>query len=405
MSYITKQPTNVVKDILKGVEDLNQLKDVNTILDRVLFEVRKLTSADAGSIFLIRENELTFSYVHNDTLFDQSDVNKAVYAEYSLPLNNESIVGHVACTGETLVLNDAYEIPAHFQYSFNKSFDKKTGYRTHSMLVLPLKTFKGDIVGVMQLINSKSPTGEIQPFNDRDLEYAPLFAAHASVAIERGIMTRELILRMMKMAEMRDPLETGNHVMRVGAYCAEIFHHMMLKQGMEQFEIRRKKDLLRLAAMLHDVGKVGISDAILKKNDKLDDKEFATMRWHSVYGAALFANSTSELDLLCHDIALHHHQKWDGSGYPGDVGEHLDAVQEINQKPLQGEEIPLVARICAVADVYDALCSKRCYKEPWPEEKVETVIKEERGKHFDPAVVDAFFEIKDTIMAIRGRWD
>jgi response regulator RpfG family c-di-GMP phosphodiesterase len=179
---------------------------------------------------------------------------------------------------------------------------------------------------------------------------------------------------------------------------------MMRKRKMDELEIKRTKDIVRLAAMLHDVGKVGIADAILKKPGKLTREEFATMQWHTVFGAALFANATSELDEMCRDIALHHHQKWNGRGYPGDVGLDFQQVEELNLRPLSGEEIPLVARITALADVYDALCSKRSYKEPWPEEKVEAILREDSGTHFDPAVVEAFFEIRETILAIRKKF-
>ncbi|MBU1611356.1 MAG: HD domain-containing protein [Proteobacteria bacterium] len=404
VTLVCKKPVDVVHNIMKVIEDLNHLKDVDTILDRILYEARQMTSADAGSIFLVEDQTLKFSYVHNDTLFQKGSVNKQVYASFGVPINEKSIVGYSALKGQTLVLDDAYELDADLPYSFNRSFDKESGYRTRSILTIPLVTLKGDIVGVMQLINAKNDDGEVQPFCEQDVQHAPLFASHASVAIERGIMTRELILRMMKMAEMRDPSETGAHVMRVGSYTAEIYHHMMQKSGMEEMELKRQKDIIRLAAMLHDVGKVGIADAILKKPGKLDEEEFATMMWHTVYGAALFANSTSELDDLCRDIALHHHQKWNGKGYPGDIGDDYKDIKELNTKPVSGEDISLPARICALADVYDALCSKRSYKDAWPEEKVDAILKEDAGTHFDPAVVEAFFEIKDTILAIREKW-
>ncbi len=404
MTLVCNNPVDIVKGIMTVIEDLNRLKDVDTILDRILFEARQMTRADAGSIFLVDGEELRFSYVHNDTLFGHEGVNKQVYVSFGVPINDKSIVGYSALKGQTLVLEDAYDLDSNLPYSFNKSFDTQSGYHTQSILTIPLVTLKKDIVGVMQLINAKNDSGEVQPFSEQDVQYAPLFASHASVAIERGIMTRELILRMMKMAEMRDPSETGAHVMRVGSYTAEIFHHMKMGQGLEEFEIKRQKDIMRLAAMLHDVGKVGIEDAILKKPGKLDKEEFSTMMWHTIFGGALFANSTSDLDDLCRDIALHHHQKWNGKGYPGRVNLDFDDIEEINLEPTQGEEIPLAARICALADVYDALCSPRCYKDPWPEDKVDALIRQESGSHFDPAVVKAFFEIKDTILAIREKW-
>lgn len=403
MDFFCKPPVDIVRDILKAIEELGQFRDVDTILDRVLLEARKISAADAGSIFLIRDGQLHFSYVHNDSLFSQSEASRHIYTNLTIPVSETSIVGYTALTGQTLVIEDAYELDPSLPYSFNRTFDQESGYRTRSILTIPLTTLRGTRVGVMQLINATCK-GQVSAFSEDAVQYAPFFAAHASVAIERGIMTRELILRMMKMAEMRDPSETGAHVQRVGAYAAEIYQHIAEKRGDDGLEIKRKKDLIRLAAMLHDVGKVAISDLILKKPAKLSDEEFATMRWHTVYGAALFANSTSDLDDLCADIALGHHERWDGTGYPGHLEEDLSKVTGLCVRPMKGEEIPLPARITALADVFDALCSRRSYKEPWTEEQVLDVVRKERGKHFDPTVVDAFFSIIDVIRAIQAKY-
>ncbi len=403
VDFFCKQPVDIVRDILKAIEELGQFRDVDTILDRVLLEARKISAADAGSIFLIRDGQLHFSYVHNDTLFRQSEASRHIYANLTVPVSETSIVGYAALTGQTLVIEDAYHLDPALPYSFNRSFDEESGYRTRSILAIPLTTLRGTRVGVMQLINATC-NGQTTTFSGEAVQYAPFFAAHASVAIERGIMTRELILRMMKMAEMRDPSETGAHVQRVGAYAAEIYQHMAETRGEDGLEIKRKKDLIRLAAMLHDVGKVAISDLILKKPARLTEEEFATMRWHTVYGAALFANSTSDLDDLCADIALNHHERWDGGGYPGHLEKDLGKVTGICARPRRGEEIPLPARITALADVFDALCSRRAYKEPWSEADVLDEIRSERGRHFDPAVVDAFFATFDVIRAIREKY-
>ncbi len=400
-----KRPEDVVRDILEVLEELNHLKDVETILDKVLFEARRMTGADAGSIFLREgEDKLSFSYVHNDTLFEEHGVNKAVYESFTVPIDKCSIVGYAFLSGKILNIPDAYALDKGLPYAFNHTYDEETGYTTRSILTVPLKTLRGEKVGVMQLLNAKDPSGNIRAFDDSDLGYAPLFANHASVAIERGIMTRELILRMMKMAEMRDPSETGSHVQRVAAYSAEIYHHMMLGRGMDHLERKRTKDLVRLAAMLHDVGKVGIPDAILKKPGRLTDDEFETMRWHTVYGGALFAHSTSELDEMCREIAVGHHERYDGRGYPGALDRDLTKVDKLNQAPRSGEDIPLPARICALADVYDALTSQRCYKDAWPEDKALDLLRNERGKQFDPDVVDAFLDIYDVILAIKGKY-
>ena len=400
-----KRPEDIVRDILKVLEELNHLKDVETILDKVLYEARRMTGADAGSIFLLEgDDKLSFSYVHNDTLFEEHGVNKAVYDSFTVPINEDSIVGYSFMCGEILNIPDAYQLDPALPYSFNQSFDEETGYHTQSILTIPLLTLREEKVGVMQLLNAKTESGAIRAFGDDDMRYAPLFANHASVAIERGIMTRELILRMMKMAEMRDPSETGAHVQRVGSYSAEIYHHIALKQGMDHLERKRTKDLVRLAAMLHDVGKVGIPDAILKKPGRLTDEEFEAMRWHTVFGAALFARSTSELDEMCRDIALCHHERYDGRGYPGLLHGDLSEVRELNTNPRKSSEVPLPARICALADVYDALTSQRCYKDAWPEEKALNLLREESGKQFDPDVVDAFMDIYDVILAIKGKY-
>jgi len=160
--------------------------------------------------------------VHNDTLFTGPDANKHLYTDYTVPINEQSIVGYAAMTGESLSIPDVYMLSGTEPYSFNKSFDEETGYRTGSMLTIPLRTFQSRIVGVMQLINARDSHGTVHPFTQSDIHYAPLFANSASVIIERGIMTRETMLRMMKMAEMRDPMETGAHVQRFRTQVAEI---------------------------------------------------------------------------------------------------------------------------------------------------------------------------------------
>jgi len=404
MIYNYKAYSNdTVISILQTTEELNHLKDVDTILDRILYEARQLSGADAGSIFLIEGNALKFSYVHNDTLFNKDEANAELYSDFTVPVDDTSIVGYVALTGETIVIENAYKMPIDLPYSFNPSYDKKTGYHTTSIFTIPLKTFQDKIVGVMQLINAKNEDGNSVPFSYESQIYVPLFANHASSAIEHGMMNRELILRMVKMAELHDPGETGLHVQRVGAYSAEIYQRWALNRGMDRKEIKRTKDLIRLASMLHDVGKVGISDFILKKQGKLTEEEFKRMKWHTVYGARLFINNTSKLDQMSQDIALNHHEKWSGGGYPGKIPDIMSEKIEMGE-PKKGEEIPLAARITTLADVFDALASARSYKEPWSDEKIFSLIKDESGKHFDPEITKAFFQIFDIIRAIRDKF-
>ena len=392
-----------VYSILKIIDDLNTLKDVDTILGRILSESRRLSHADAGSIFLVQGKELVFSYVQNDTLFDRENGRAALYQNLTIPISHESIVGHVAMDREPIVIEDVYNLPEGVPYKFNTSFDEEYGYRTVSILTLPLLTIEKRLVGVMQLINAKDDDNNIVPFDERNQVFVSFFANNAAVTIERGIMNRELILRMMSMAELRDPSETGAHVQRVGAYSAEIYERWAMNKNLEEKEIQATRDLIRLAAMLHDVGKVGIPDSILKTPGKLTDEEFDEIKKHTVYGARLFTSITSELDQMSLEIALNHHEKWAGGGYPGCVPE-LDESGDPQSPPKQGDDIPLTARIAAIADVYDALCSRRSYKEPFEEEKVYEIIREGSGTQFDPEIVEAFFQIIDVLKAIREKF-
>jgi HD-GYP domain-containing protein (c-di-GMP phosphodiesterase class II) len=389
--------------ILQVMEKLSQIKDVDALLAEVLLQARRLTRADAGSIYLIENNVLNFSYINNDTLFGESGVNRYLYASHTLPVDNYSLAGYVALTGKPLLLDDVYDLPAGMPFTFNSSFDRLSGYRTQSILTAPLVTSNNKTVGVIQIINPL--TGDRQPsaFTPGDLLLLKHFADNAAAAIERAMMTRELITRMIKMCELRDPKETAVHANRVGAYAAEVYHQWALKQGIADDEIKRNKDLLRIAAMLHDLGKVAISDRILQKPGKLDSEEFRIMQYHTIHGARLFRNRESELDVLSAEIALNHHEKWDGTGYPGKIDDIFQDQLPMGQGK-QGEEIPFAARIVALADVYDALVSRRVYKGAWPETTTLSYIKDQSGKLFDPEVVEAFLAIYDVISAIRGRY-
>jgi HD-GYP domain-containing protein (c-di-GMP phosphodiesterase class II) len=269
---------------------------------------------------------------------------------------------------------------------------------------------RGDVLGVMQLINAKDDGGHIIPFSQSDETLMAHFATSTSLTVERAQMTRNIILRMISMAELRDPKETGAHVNRVGAYSVEIFEQWAKRKGFSAKDIERQRDVLRMAAMLHDVGKVAISDLILKKPERLTEQEFEIMKGHTYLGARLFSDIRSDFDEMAAEVTLNHHEKWDGTGYPG----HIDPVTE---KPIPGfeggtgrplpkreEEIPLVGRVVAVADVYDALCSRRVYKEPWAEDRVLEEMHRSSGKHFDPEIIEVFFSCLDLLKSIAKRY-
>jgi HD-GYP domain-containing protein (c-di-GMP phosphodiesterase class II) len=404
MSRRRKLKKDNIIDILEINEKISHIKDIDSLLDRVLHEARNITNADAGSIYLTLGETLSFEYVQNDTLMKQdSSSNKYIYAKQEIPINNKSIAGYVALNKTHLMIDNVYSLGSSVPYTFNRSFDKSSSYHTQSVLTVPLMTSRDKLIGVMQIINAKDDKGRVTAFSKDDELLVTLFSNHAAVAIERARMTREIILRMIKMAEFRDPKETGAHVNRVAAFSIEIYQHWAKKKAISPSEIRKVKDILRIASMLHDVGKVAISDTILKKRGKLDEDEFFHMKLHTLYGARLFKDSNSDWDDMAAEIALNHHEKWDGSGYPGYVEDIMK--DEVTTGPgKKGLDIPLSARIVALADVYDALMSQRSYKNAWPEEKVINYIINEKRKHFDPEMVDAFQEIYDVIKAIREKY-
>ncbi len=387
--------------------EISQIKDIDLLLEKILREARGFTNCDAGSIYVREGNKLIFRYAQNDTMQRQLPPGKKLpYSTFSIPISNSSIAGYVASNGSILNIADVYEVNSNFPFSFNRSYDDLTGYRTCSMLTIPLQNFRGDVIGILQLINALDSQGDAFPFAHDDEEIILYFANNAANAIERAKMTREIILRMNKMAELRDPKETGPHVNRVAAYSVALYEAWAFKHELPQPEIDRNRDVLRMSAMLHDVGKVAISDNILKKPGRFTPEEFQVMKLHTLYGANLFSDIYSDFDESAAIVAISHHERWDGNGYPG----HIDPL---TQKALpgyekedglargkRGEEIPFFGRVVALADVYDALSCRRCYKEAWDESEVFENILSEAGKQFDPELVEVFSECIDTFRQI-----
>ncbi|WP_256078061.1 HD domain-containing phosphohydrolase [Massilia sp. YIM B04103] len=190
----------------------------------------------------------------------------------------------------------------------------------------------------------------------------------------------QIVQRLGLAAEYKDN-ETGLHVIRMSHYA----RLLGVAAGLNEAEA---DDLLH-AAPMHDVGKIGIPDRILQKPGKLDADEWKIMQSHAAIGAEIIGEHTHGMLRLARNIALSHHEKWDGSGYP---------------KGLKGEEIPLEGRIVAIADVFDALTSARPYKRAWPLEEALNYLREQRGQHFDAALVDLFLAQIEQVDAIRLRW-
>ena len=397
-------PQTVLNEIIRLSTELNNVHDEDLLLEKILFEARKITHADAGSIFVRNGDNLVFSQVQNDTLQQKLPAGRKLpYKVFSVPITKKSISGYVAFTGDYVSIPNVYEIPETSPFTFDSFYDKVSEYKTKSMLTLPLKNRMNESIGVLQLINAQTEFCEIVPFEEQHIPLILHFAGIASMVLERAGMTRAMILRMIRMAELRDPKETGAHVNRVASYAVELFEHWAKRRSMSDNEIERKKDVLRMAAMLHDVGKVAISDLILKKPQKFSEDEYAVMKAHTWLGAKLFDPSSSDLDIICKEVALTHHENWDGTGYPGKIDINSDNCFDC-ETTIRGEDIPIWGRIVAVADVYDALSSHRVYKTAWAEEDVLAEMKKLSGTKFDPEIIEIFIESFENIRAIRQKY-
>ena len=262
---------------------------------------------------------------------------------------------------------------------------------------------KGFKMGAVDYITKPFEITEVQA---RVRTHLSLVIARGELEMQNEILeikvderTRELavtqdvtIHSLAVLAETRDN-ETGGHILRTQRYVQVLARRLAYSPKYSDVLNEKTVNLLFKSAPLHDIGKVGVPDAILLKPGKLTDEEFATMKTHCELGyqALLRAEKLFEMEskpsFLSHarDIAYTHQEKWDGSGYP---------------QGLKGEEIPLSGRIMAVADVYDALICKRVYKPPFPHEKAVSIISEGSGSHFDPDMVDAFLEIQDDFKTI-----
>jgi len=211
--------------------------------------------------------------------------------------------------------------------------------------------------------------------------------------VERTQQMEELqdvaMVAMGSLAETRDP-ETGNHIRRTQRYVKLLALQLKDHPRFSDFLTPMNITAIYKSAPLHDIGKVGIPDHILLKPGKLTDEEFNEMKKHTTYGRDAIASAMMSISyadnflVFAKEIAYSHQEKWDGSGYP---------------EGLAGDDIPISARLMAVADVYDALISRRVYKPPFPHEKAVSIIKEGKGSHFDSDMVDAFMEIADDLFA------
>lgn len=326
---------------------------------------RKMLIADRCTVWLLDENsnELWTKVAHG-------------IDEIRIP-RSAGLVGYSIEKDEDVIIDDAYDDPR-----FNQAVDRKTGYHTKAILVIPMKNNDGKIMGAFQAINKMT---ESTVFNKKDLERLHLASSYSAKTIEAAMLYEEIIatqkdviFSMAEIGESRSK-ETGNHVKRVAEYSRIIAKHL----GMPDHEC----EILKMASPMHDIGKVGIPDAVLKKPGRLNAEEWEIMKTHAELGYEMLKNSNRQILKSAAIVAGEHHEKYDGTGYP-------------NGK--SGEDIHVYGRITAIADVFDALASDRVYKKAWELEKVLDLFKEERGKHFDPKMVDILFDNLDEFLAVKN---
>jgi len=390
-AVISEQSFRVEFETLLNVcAKLGEPRPVEDLLHELLLQARRLVRAEAGTVFIVEENRLRFVCCQNDARPDLCMAPRPMDPHgmralkgITLAIDETSLAGYAAFNRQPLEIADAYALPAGTPYHFDQKYDESSGYRTHSLLVIPLLDRDATPVGVLQLINHRTDNGSTEAFSSREAEIAVGLASMAAVSIRNAKLHEALrtshldtIMRLSTAAEFRDD-DTGQHIRRVSMYCETIARTLGCSHAFTQ--------LLLFAAPMHDIGKLAIPDAILTKPGKLTDDERRAMQEHTFKGARILQGSGNELLNVAERIARSHHERWDGGGYPNGTS---------------GEDIPLEGRITAVADVFDALASKRVYKPAFTIERALGIIRDERGRHFDPDVVDAFFQARDEIEAI-----
>ena len=386
---------NLQQSRVKAINDLelnfNQISDFDLQMGRVLETVPQVIHAPMCCVFLPDGADFVLAY--------------ATRAEEAKEVGT-SFIGYIA--QRTGLLAQAIE---HITISVDKLNS------THGLLVeaagivgaaaaaIAMKSGSGETLGV--LLVARQPNATHASFTEQEIVDLRHIATLISTALERRALKEKMMWSKVRMAESRDPSETGPHVKRVSATALEIFDGWAKRRGMRQEDCQFSRDTLRMAAILHDVGKIGISDLILKKPGKLTQEEYEIMKHHSVLGVPHLLGNDSE---DAREVAMHHHERWDGRGYPGAVSiENISSddqsllEMQLPSTGMKGDDIPLFARMVAIADVFDALSSHRAYKEAWAPERVEQEMRNESGKAFDPELIEIFFERLDRIRAARAR--
>lgn len=338
--------------------------NIDTLLTIIAGQIQQALCADRCTVFLLDDE-------HNELWSKVALGLESKEIRFSV---SKGLAGHVALTGETINIKNAYES----EY-FNKDIDLETGYKTRNILCMPIRNLSHQIVGVFQVLNKFD--GDFTQ-KDEDLliaigssagialENANLFNKQKKLIEEQKNLFTSFINALSASIDARDKITSG-HSKRVMLYSGLICDKCNLSYG--------EKETIKNAALLHDIGKIGIKDSVLQKEGKLTNDEYEHIKehviiTHDILGKVYISKNFKEVT----SIASSHHEKYDGSGY---------------FKGLKGEEIPYGGRILAVCDVFDAITSKRHYRDKMDIKDALEIIKEGKNKHFDANITDAFLDI------------
>lgn len=383
--FTANDNSQLLDSLLQVGINMPTMPNWRSALDMILREARKLVSAEAGSLYLLDgDKHLSFLAVQNDRL-GTSEVSRVLLDQR---LGHNSVAGFAAQTGLVLNIPNTYKLPKGAPYRVNREFDVRTGYHVESILAVPIQVGgspAGQCVGVIELFNRIDDNGMVTSFPDSGSTGLQAMAAMAGMTIVNIRLQEELsqaqletIICLSSAAEHRDD-DTAEHVRRVSNTSGLLAR----LAGLDDESV----DLLQMAAPLHDIGKIGIPDSILRKPGPLTPEERSEMETHTRIGQHILSKSDSKLIQLAREIAMTHHERWDGLGYPN---------------KLAGEDIPISGRIVCIADVFDALLSKRCYKPAYSIDETVDVVRGACGKHFDPTLSQMLLDNLDQVLKPYG---
>ena len=365
MDYSLPTQTDPLVSLVKISRSITALTDIDELLKVIAEETKNAMQADRCTVFL-------WDKVSNE-LWSKVALGVGENQEIRFPAD-KGLAGYVVQSGETLNITDAYSDPR-----FNPEVDTKTGYKTKTRLCMPIMNNNREVIGAFQVLNK---IDGVFTKNDEDLliaiggsasialENAQLFDRQLQMYHEQKLLFDSFIDTLATSIDARDRITAG-HSLRVRMYSGLIADAL----GMDVND----KALLEKAATLHDIGKIGIRDSVLQKEGKLTDEEYKHIQEHVRITHNILNKIYMSPDFrIITEMASSHHEKWDGSGY---------------YRHLKGEEITLGGRILAVADVFDAITSKRHYRDKMPIKNVLNIIKDGAGSHFDKDLVEVFMSI------------